>query len=173
IEDQGRVRGDRAGAARAISKVRRDNQLSLPADFHSHHALVPTLDHLPDADGELEWLTAIDGAVELGPVFEPAGVINYHSLSGRRAFPSSDDLFNILQAAAGRDFRTGRREILPESNSYNRQCYAQNDDRPDVRFRWIWSSCAAPFGRALARFRRQFRNLLRLQIDVGEVERHE
>src|SRR6266545_2146335 len=135
LEDQGRVRGDWVGAVRAIAEIRRDDQLSLPADFHSHHALVPAFDHLPDADDELEGLTAIDRAVKLGPVFEPAGVMNCHGLSGRRAFPGSDDLVNILQAAAGRGFRTGRREILPESDSYNRQGYAQEDDRPGVRFR--------------------------------------
>src|SRR5262249_31953220 len=75
IEDQGRVRGDWVGAVRAIAEIRRDYQLSLPADFHRHHAFVPAFDHLPDADGELEGLTAIDGTVKLGPVFEPAGVM--------------------------------------------------------------------------------------------------
>src|SRR5439155_26894879 len=66
IEYQGGVGRNRAaGAGRAIAQVGRNRELALAADAHALHALVPALDHLAAAELKLEWLAAIQAAVEL------------------------------------------------------------------------------------------------------------
>jgi len=77
LEDQCGVARDRAAGTRgAVAQLGRDGQLDLLADLHRGDALVPALDHLPDAEGELERAATIDGAVELGAVCQPAGVVH-------------------------------------------------------------------------------------------------
>src|ERR1700744_6074083 len=66
VEHQRRVRRDHAaGAARAVAKLRRDDQRAVAADLHGGDALVPAGDHLSLADREGEGLVAIVRAVEL------------------------------------------------------------------------------------------------------------
>ena len=51
--------------------------LHLPPDLHAGDAFVPALDDLdPGTELEIEWLLAIDAAVELGAVLEPARVVD-------------------------------------------------------------------------------------------------
>ena len=71
LEDEGGRRGnDRRETALAVRVVRGARQLGNLPDGHSRHPLVPSLDDLADADGELEGLAAVLGAVELGAVRE-------------------------------------------------------------------------------------------------------
>src|SRR5882762_5985511 len=66
VEQQRRVRRDRAaGAAGAISELRRDDERPLAADLHAREALIPALNHLAGAEFEFEWVVAIARAVEL------------------------------------------------------------------------------------------------------------
>merc|ERR1711998_248880 len=65
-----------ASAPRAVAVVRGDGQLRLLAYGHLHDALVPSFDHLPDADGELEGLAAVAGGVELATVGERSCVVH-------------------------------------------------------------------------------------------------
>ncbi len=48
IKNQGGIRwNDAAGTLCAIAELGRNGQLSLPANFHPFHALVPSLDDSP------------------------------------------------------------------------------------------------------------------------------
>ena len=60
FEDQGGIWRDySAGAGRAVSQLRRDEQFACAADLHASDALIPALDHRAVAQGELEWLAAV------------------------------------------------------------------------------------------------------------------
>src|SRR5262249_12053390 len=107
--------------------------LSFAADFHGHHALVPTPNHASVADGEIKRLATIEGAVELRPVFKPTGVMNCNGPSRRRTFAGSDDFINIFQSALGNFFLAGLRPIiLPENVADDCQGYEQDGDRPEI-----------------------------------------
>src|SRR5438067_10584822 len=58
-------RNGAAGAALAVAELGRDVQLAAAADLHALDALVPALDDHADAEGKLDRLVAIEGAVEL------------------------------------------------------------------------------------------------------------
>ena len=90
LEDEGGRRGnDRRETALAVRVVRGARQLGNLPDGHSRHPLIPSLDDLADADGELEGLAAVLGAVELGAVREGTcvrggrGIVDGASDSGR------------------------------------------------------------------------------------------
>src|SRR5262249_2927970 len=124
LEDEGRVGGDFPQVARPVAEFGRDGQLSFATDFHGHHALVPTSNHAPEADWELKRLASIQGAVELRPVFKPAGVMDCDGPSRRRTFAGSNDFINIFQTALGPYFLARCRPILPEDvASYDPQSY--------------------------------------------------
>ena len=89
-------------AARAVAKRRGDDQRALAADLHRHHALIPALDHLADADRERERLPAVDGAVELLAVRQLAGVVHRDLLALRGRVAAPDDLVGVLQSARRR-----------------------------------------------------------------------
>src|SRR5579863_5842988 len=87
VEDQGRVRRyDAAGAARAITELRRNDQSALAADFHRGDTFVPARNHLALSDRKLERIVAIDRGVELlallAILVEPAGVMHDANLAG-------------------------------------------------------------------------------------------
>src|SRR5258706_4917977 len=106
VEQQRRVRRDRAaGAAGAVSELRRDDERPLAADLHAREALIPALNHLAGAELELEWVVAIAGAVELlavlvgfARVVQPAGVVHPHALPRRRRCARADLAVRDLQA---------------------------------------------------------------------------
>src|SRR5579859_1709008 len=60
VEHQSGIgRNGGAGAARAVTQLGRDTQLSLAPDFHSGNAFVPSFNHLPDAQLELDGLARV------------------------------------------------------------------------------------------------------------------
>ena len=61
------------GAAIAITKLRGNVKLPLAALLHKLHGLGPSLDHL--VRGEGQGLSALVAAVELGSVYERAGIV--------------------------------------------------------------------------------------------------
>ena len=61
-------RDDPPDAACAVTQARRDDELTLAADFHSFDALVPALYHLASTELEDERLVAISGAIKLGTI---------------------------------------------------------------------------------------------------------
>src|SRR6476469_1570758 len=61
---------DRAGAAVAVTEVRRDDQAATAADLHADDAAVPAGDDVAGTEGEREALAAVPGRVE----FLAAGV---------------------------------------------------------------------------------------------------
>src|SRR5688500_10416264 len=103
LEDQRRVRrNDAAGAARAVAKVRWNDQRALAADLHRRDAFIPALDHTTDTDREFERLTAIDGRVELRTLLavhvEPAGVMHDAGFARLRRRAGAGDGVEHLQA---------------------------------------------------------------------------
>lgn len=66
LEDEHRVRRNRAHPSAAVTPLWLDRQPSLLADTHVQKALVPALDHLAFADVEGERGAAIVGGIELG-----------------------------------------------------------------------------------------------------------
>lgn len=56
--------------------MRGDGELALLADLHAEETLVPTLDHLALAAGELEGFAAVEGGVELLAIGKSSGVVN-------------------------------------------------------------------------------------------------
>lgn len=85
LKQQSGVRwDDPARAARAVTKLRWDDQVAGAADFHTLHALIPTANHLPGAECELERLAAIFAAIKLGTclavLVQPAGVVHRYPL---------------------------------------------------------------------------------------------
>src|SRR5262249_32349797 len=65
--------------------------------LHRHHALVPAGDDLPDADDELERLSAIARAVELLAVGERARVVHGHALALLRRGAVAHLLVDVLE----------------------------------------------------------------------------
>src|SRR3546814_18730489 len=64
-EDQRLAGLDHAtGAAVAIAKVRRDDELAAAADLHPLHTGVPARDDLADAEAELQRSAAVVGGIE-------------------------------------------------------------------------------------------------------------
>src|SRR5262249_25131016 len=106
VEYERRVRRNRtAGAARAVSELRRDHERPLAADFHASNALIPALDHLSRAEPELERIVAVAGAVEflsvlvgLVRVVQPARVVDDDVLAGLGLGARSDLAIGDLQA---------------------------------------------------------------------------
>src|SRR5258708_3058838 len=72
LEHQRRVGGDFPGRPLAVAEARRDGQLAATAHPHAGHPLLPATDDLPAAQLEDQRLAAIEGAVELGPIHQPA-----------------------------------------------------------------------------------------------------
>ena len=52
-------RNNAAGALSAIAKLRRDDELTLAADFHADKTKIPSLDDLAGAHRKREWLIAV------------------------------------------------------------------------------------------------------------------
>src|SRR4029078_776362 len=92
-----------AGAAGSISEIGRDDQFTLPSDLHAFHAFIPSLDDPPRAKRKRKWLTPINGAIELLPVFQPFGVMHRDSLAGLRARTGANLEVNVLQPRRRRD----------------------------------------------------------------------
>src|SRR5579863_2777601 len=108
VENQSRVRRDRAGRSRgSITELRRNSQLPLTADFHSSDTLVPTFDHLPGPERKYERFVAIARAVELLTARKEAGVVNLdvNSRGCRRAGADYD--VPVLQAGSSGCRRAG------------------------------------------------------------------
>src|SRR5689334_4131377 len=108
VKDQRGVRWDGpTGPACAITQLRRYNERALAADLHGGDAFVPAADHAALADGKLEWLVAVDRAVEflaLGAVLiEPAGVMHGDGLTRARRRAGSDFGVDGLQSGCGGD----------------------------------------------------------------------
>src|SRR3954452_15353005 len=87
VEHQRSVRrNDTAGAARAITEFRRNDQRALAADLHRADALIAAADHLPYADLEFERFVAIDRRVELlallAVLVEPSRIMHDAGLAG-------------------------------------------------------------------------------------------
>src|SRR6185312_17234052 len=77
LEDQRGIGRDHvAGAALAVAEFRRNGQLAFAADLHAGDALIPTLDDPAGAQLEGERPFAIEAAVELLAVGQPAGVVD-------------------------------------------------------------------------------------------------
>lgn len=66
LEDEGGVGGDDAtDSAVAVGEVRGDSELALLANLHAEETLIPALDDLALANGEVERLAAVVASVEL------------------------------------------------------------------------------------------------------------
>ena len=77
LKEKGGFGGDQpARAAVPVAELRGDGQLALLADAHPLHALVPALDHLPTAQLEAKWVTAVVRRVELLAVGQSAEVVD-------------------------------------------------------------------------------------------------
>src|SRR5262249_26313292 len=75
------------------------------ADFHGGNTFIPSGDDLTGANLGLERTTAIDGAVELGAVGQPASVVNGHGLTLLRARAISYGEVFVLQTGWSCDVR--------------------------------------------------------------------
>src|SRR5690348_4175735 len=71
---------------RTVAQIRRDLQPTLAADLHAHNSLIPSLDHVPRAKLEGEWLVAIDRAIELFAIRQPARVVDADVHASDRRF---------------------------------------------------------------------------------------
>src|SRR4029078_2332269 len=106
VEDQRRVgRDSAAGAARAVAELRGNHERALATDLHPGDALIPTGDHLPGAELELERIVAVARAVELlavmvglRAVVQPPGVVHRHALAPGRVSAVADLAIGNLQA---------------------------------------------------------------------------
>ena len=81
-------RNDVTGSTITIGQPRRDDQLTTRPGTHVEQTLVPSLDHLTLAQGELERLAAVQARVELGAVRQrtcrvTAGQVRSWSCQGR------------------------------------------------------------------------------------------
>src|SRR5262249_45271196 len=70
-----------ARAAGPIAQIGGDEELALAGLLHAGNAFVPTLDDLSGAKRERERLVAVHAAVELGAVFEPAGIVHRYGVT--------------------------------------------------------------------------------------------
>src|SRR5581483_2571498 len=87
LERQLRIRRNRvAGAALSVSEIGRNDQLSLASHLDALHAFIPALDHLSGTEFEGERPAAVETAVELLTVLQPAGVMNVNHVAGRGCF---------------------------------------------------------------------------------------
>jgi len=69
IEDEGGVgRDDGREPPGAVGIVGRAGQFSTLPDLHTHHALIPALDHLAETNVKDERRTPIAGRIELGAI---------------------------------------------------------------------------------------------------------
>src|ERR1700728_1601821 len=123
VEDQRRVRRkDAAGAARAVAEIGRNDQSAFAADLHGGDAFVPAGDDVVSADRKLEWLAAIDRAVEflaLGAVLiQPAGIMHDADLAGlRRSAGAGLGVGELQSRGCGHGFPGG----LSESGGGSRE----------------------------------------------------
>jgi hypothetical protein len=82
LKDERRVgRDDTADGAVSVGEVGGDGELAPLADLHAEEALIPALDDLALADGEVERLAAIVAGVELGAIGEGTTVVNGNGVS--------------------------------------------------------------------------------------------
>ena len=81
-------RNVRADLSLAIAQMSRHEEPALTADFHSHQADIPALDHAPGAYHALEWLATRVGAVELRAVAQRAAVLRRDERAFTTALPS-------------------------------------------------------------------------------------
>src|SRR5699024_6806429 len=113
-EDQRLVGADRpGGAGLSVGQVRRNLEAATAALFHADQALVPALDDLSDAGGEVQRLAAVPGGVELlagGP--GDAHIVTGDLVAGDHFGPGAGD--NVLddqilwkRAFGEVDFRAG------------------------------------------------------------------
>lgn len=139
------IGGNGAIRPRPITEAWRNNQLTLPADFHRHHAFIPSLDYASCPDHKREGLPAVDGTVELGPVFERAGVMHRDLFSRGRTFTAADHSIEVFEAGrSGLQFSL-RRKDKRRNDQRNRR---HNDKSPNDYGPW--------------QFFRRFRSLCRL-----------
>ena len=85
FKDQRGIGRDCSGISSCtVGELGRYREPHLVADTHSGDAAVPSCNHLSGAQHERERLVAIDGAVELGPVRQPASVMDGDGFSSLR-----------------------------------------------------------------------------------------
>src|SRR5581483_6230185 len=102
LEDQGRPRPDAApGAPVPVCQLGRADQPALPADLHLLQPLGPARDHL--VQREHRRLTALDRAVEDGPVDERAVVVDLDPVGRLRRLPRPGLEGDDHEARAGPD----------------------------------------------------------------------
>src|SRR5262249_37454462 len=81
-----------------VSKRGGNRKLALPANSHREHALVPSLNHLPEANAELEGLASLVRAVEFSAVFQRSSVVNRDRLAYFQAVACANDLVHVLES---------------------------------------------------------------------------
>src|SRR5690349_7053369 len=109
--ERGVWRNHAAGAASAVTQMRRNRQHARAANLHAGHALIPSGNHFARTKIELERLTVILRAVELGAfviglvrVVQPAGVMHAHRAARPRFRARARGYFlnlQVLDAAVG------------------------------------------------------------------------
>src|SRR5262249_48451144 len=85
-----------AGPALPITQFRWNDQLAFAARLHAGNPFVPTLDHSPLAKREFKRLLAVQAAVELRAVLEPAGVMNLHRVPRLGGFAGAFFEFDVF-----------------------------------------------------------------------------
>lgn len=82
FEDQSGVGRNGSGITRcAVSEFGRDGEPHFVPDPHGRHPLVPALNHLAESESKGKGIIAVHRAVELGPICQPSGVMNGHSVA--------------------------------------------------------------------------------------------
>src|SRR5882672_1682985 len=100
VEHQGGVGRDHAATALlAVGELGRDGELAHAADLHAFDALVPALDDIARAEGEVERVAAAAAGVELLAVGELADVVHEDVVAGARRGAAADDQVLDDQAA--------------------------------------------------------------------------
>ena len=108
VEEQRRVRRNLPAARIAVGERGRNHEPPRPADFHTDDTLIPTTDHLSDAEREGEGRLADRGVelqalvVRLRRVVQPAGVVHGHRRAADGVGAGPDDDVGLRERDARR-----------------------------------------------------------------------
>ena len=97
LEDEDRVRGNRAHSPTSVSHFRLDSELSLVPNAHVSQTLVPTLDDLSLANVEAQRLASVVAGIELlATILEGTAVVNLNLVACRASLVSNSLISMML-----------------------------------------------------------------------------